>query len=133
MGMKLDEIEALLEAATTGPWIDPWEAEIDEDFEGIKSETGEIVLSVQWHDGDRLYLNHPNARLIAAAPTIIRDLVERVRKLEMVKEQAEEIVSWADGRAEYHGEVSVDAQLVANLDSAIAAAKEQDDDASWTA
>lgn len=69
MSINLDEIEKALGEATQGKWLDPWETEIDEDFEGIKSETGEVVLSVQWHDGDRLYLSKPNAHLIAHAPS----------------------------------------------------------------
>ena len=73
--MKLEEIEAMLEAATPGPW----EYEHSED------------TYIQYCPED--------ARLIAAAPTIIKELVERVRLLKAALEEIKtgEVEVWDDG------------------------------------
>lgn len=56
-------------------------------------------------------------------------MLDRIAKLENVKEQAQDVISWSDGKEAYSGEVEIDAQLLANLDRAIAALDNADDTA----
>ena len=123
MDVNLDEISKLLGEITQGEWwVDPDGPEYSVNYKGPLDTFRHVAMvSCYIHRQGDKEENEANARLIAAAPTIIRELVERVRVLENVREQAEEIVSWADGKEAYQGEVEIDAQLIANLDSAIAA------------
>lgn len=125
--MKLEEISTLLENITQGDWsFTLWG-----DCVSIDSKDKRIG-HVAVHDGKgNQYKNHvsgdeglANARLIAAAPEWLRLLVERVRKLERVMEQAEEVVAWADGNDENKGKCSISSYQIKELERALSKLKE---------
>ena len=90
--MKLEEIEAMLAAATPGPWT----------CEQNGKRGAWIGNSATWAAlscGDTDEEATHNARLIAAAPTIIKALVERVRIAKKALEEIKtgEVEVWDDG------------------------------------
>lgn len=108
--MKLEEIEAMLEAATPGPW--KWRKDKSGDpylLESLHKEPNKFAekgyihpdvlrinqYSVGWDGYDfdiDFNKDDHDARLIAAAPTIIKELVEQVRKLQRELDRAYNII-----------------------------------------
>ena len=85
--VDLEAVERMLNEATPGPWTSVYDA---------TSETGDAppcgtewlvrsptraVLGVAYYDGDRAMGSEPDCALVAAAPTLIRALIEEVRGL----------------------------------------------------
>lgn len=94
----LDEAEALLAKATPGPWTSHlWnstdaelaEAERTEVEDLIRGANGARVVGASWYDGMHINCTEEDAALIARAPTLIAELVARVREVERDKERAE--------------------------------------------
>lgn len=110
MGMNLEEIEALLNAATPGPWEADTQhphdcviwGSVDDNFLANVDHNGPItpVLTEDEHAKMQIAydIDIANARLIAAAPMIIRELVERVRLLKaaLVEIKTGEVEVWDD-------------------------------------
>lgn len=86
--VDMEAVERMLNEATPGPWTSVYDA---------TSETGDAppcgtewlvrsptraVLGVAYYDGDRAMGSEPDCALVAAAPTLIRALIEEVRGLE---------------------------------------------------
>ena len=117
--MKLEEIDKLLGEITQGDW-------------GMDDEDGyaqwsiwvgpRIICKMNGDDAE----TEANARLIAAAPTIIKKLVERVRVLENVAEWAREVVEDGeyDVKFECKDEAPIQSELLLNLERALSRLKE---------
>ena len=82
-----EEVEALLTGATPGPWRSAWEDQADTESTP-QGEEGPVIYSAAsidpadadvvagtWYDGPLTMCRRPDAALIAAAPTIARQLV----------------------------------------------------------
>lgn len=88
--VDLEAVERMLNEATPGPWTSVYDA---------TSETGDAppcgtewlvrsptraVLGVAYYDGDRAMGSEPDCALVAAAPTLIRSLIEEIERLRML-------------------------------------------------
>jgi len=82
--MTIEELRKIVEAATAGPWSNPWDLdEDDEKANGIWAPTKQVV-GVAWYDGAHLAFLKEDAAFIAAARTALPallDFVEAVRWL----------------------------------------------------
>lgn len=102
--VDLEAVERLLNEATPGPWTSVYDA---------TSETGDAppcgtewlvrsptraVLGVAYYDGDRAMGSEPDCALVAAAPTLIRALIEEVRGLREAMPTDEERIAVAEAR-----------------------------------
>ena len=129
MTINLDEISKLLGEITQGDWsFTLW-------GDCISIDSGDKRLGhVAINDGKGgNYKNHvsggegvANASLIAAAPTIIKELVERVRVLENVAAWAREVVEDGeyDVKFECKDEAPIQSELLLNLERALSRLKE---------
>ena len=79
---RLAEIRAREQAATRGPWTNPWEEEPSTGkCQGIWGPYVEPVIGVEWHDGPRLAVLEADAAFIAASRQDVPDLLAEVERL----------------------------------------------------
>lgn len=81
----LRAIEARANAATDGPWRDPWAAPDGEDE--FRSAGGQTIFAAEFCDGPRLAINPPDAAFIAHAREDVPRLLAEVRRLRAERDE----------------------------------------------
>jgi len=84
--VDLEAAERMLNKATPGPWTSVYDAIFlvaapPCGTEWLVRSPTRAVLGVAYYDGDRAMGSEPDCALVAAAPTLIRALIEEVRGL----------------------------------------------------
>lgn len=88
-----EKVRAMLDAATPGPWF----FEHDEDIPGAR-EPDRLLIGNTRYTVDVFY-DHThhcgwgNYELIAAAPTLLREAIERIEKLENIADRADDMAA----------------------------------------
>lgn len=81
MALDLDQLEALAQDATAGPWVDYDDFIVSEGLEGRACADRKTIICQFFDKSERDFYNHPaNVKFIAAIRNALPDLIARARR-----------------------------------------------------